>query len=170
MKTRMIVGVLAVSAFVWTGSSQAGTARADIKDAEGKKVGDAVLEDKAGGVQITTTLYGLPPGTRAFHVHEVGKCEPPFESAGGHFNPTRKQHGMSNPGGAHAGDLPNLLVGQDGRARAVTMVKGASLESGTSALLGGTGTALVVHEGADDNTSDPAGNAGKRIACGVIER
>lgn len=169
MKTRTLVATLAISAFTFAGNADAGTARADIKDADGKKVGEAVLEDKAGGVEITTTLYGLPPGTRAFHVHEVGKCEPPFESAGGHFNPTNKQHGTSNPRGPHAGDLPNLQVGQDGRAKVVTTIKGASLDGGTNALLGGTGSALVVHEGADDHKSDPAGNAGKRIACGVIQ-
>jgi Cu-Zn family superoxide dismutase len=166
MRTRMIVGVLAISGFALVGRVEAQTARAEIKDADGKAVGEATLEQKGAGVQITATLSGLPPGTRAFHVHEVGKCEPPFESAGGHFNPTNKQHGKNNPRGPHAGDLPNLQVDPDGRAKVVTTIPDASLGS----LLDADGSALVVHEGPDDERSDPAGNSGKRIACGVIRR
>jgi Cu-Zn family superoxide dismutase len=170
MRTRTIIGGLAISAFAWAGHAEAGTARAEIKDADGKRVGEAVLEDKGDGVQVTTTLYGLPPGTRAFHVHEVGKCEPPFDSAGGHFNPGRKEHGKDNPRGAHAGDLPNVVVAENGQAKIVTTINGVSLDGAKSPLLDADGAALVVHEGADDQKSDPAGNAGKRIACGVIQR
>jgi Cu-Zn family superoxide dismutase len=112
----------------------------------------------------------LPPGTRAFHIHEVGRCEPPFESAGGHFNPTGKQHGKDNPGGPHAGDLPNLEVPQSGGLKIEVTAKNVSLDGGRDALLDADGAALVVHADPDDYTSDPAGRAGKRLACGVIRR
>lgn len=143
-------------------------ASADIRDAAGKTVGEALLEQRDGGVQITATFTGLPPGPRALHIHEVGKCDPPFESAGGHWNPTGKQHGKDNPRGPHVGDLPNLEIPQDRRVKMRAMVKGASLDGGPSGLLDADGAALVVHEGADDYKSDPAGNSGKRLACGVI--
>lgn len=143
---------------------------ADIHDATGKRVGEAILEQRDRAVEITATFTGLPPGTRAFHIHEVGRCEPPFESAGGHFNPTGKQHGKDNPGGPHAGDLPNLEVPQSGGLKIEVTAKNVSLDGGRDALLDADGAALVVHADPDDYTSDPAGSAGKRLACGVIRR
>lgn len=145
-------------------------ATADIKDASGKSLGEAVLVQRDGTVEIDMTLTGLPQGTHAFHIHEVGRCDPPFESAGGHFNPEGKKHGKDNPAGAHAGDLPNIEVSDSGRVKLQVAVKGVSIDSGPGALLGGDGSALVVHEGADDYQTDPTGNAGKRLACGVIHR
>jgi superoxide dismutase, Cu-Zn family len=145
-------------------------ATADIKDADGKKVGEAILEQRDEGVQISATFRGLPPGPHAFHIHETGKCEPPFESAGGHFNPTGKQHGKDNPAGPHAGDLPNLDVPQSGGLQVQITAKDVFLDGGRGGLLDADGAALVIHEGADDYKSDPAGNAGKRLACGVILR
>jgi superoxide dismutase, Cu-Zn family len=145
-------------------------ASADFKDAAGKKVGEAILEQRDGAVQIMVTFTGLPPGTRAFHIHEVGACEPPFESAGGHFNPAGKKHGKDNPAGPHAGDLPNITVPESGRASVEVTVKDVSLDGGRGGLLDADGAALVVHEGTDDYKSDPAGNAGKRLACAVIRR
>lgn len=141
-----------------------------MKNAAGKTVGEALLEQREGEVQITVTFTELPPGTRAFHIHEVGKCDPPFESAGGHFNPTGKQHGKDNPAGPHAGDMPNLEMPQGGRLKVQVVVKDISLDNGRGSLLDADGASLVVHEGADDYKSDPAGNAGKRLACGVIRR
>jgi Cu-Zn family superoxide dismutase len=121
-------------------------------------------------VVIKATLTGLPPGDHAFHVHEVGKCDPPFESAGGHFNPTGKKHGRDNPQGAHAGDLPNIQV-MDGRpARIEVVARDISLDGGPGNLFDADGSALIVHAKADDHKSDPAGNAGARIACGVIRQ
>jgi superoxide dismutase, Cu-Zn family len=168
MKTLTVAGVAILSTALAVGAAQAQTARAEIKNAEGKTVGQATLAPKGDGVQITATFNGLPPGTHAFHIHEVGKCDPPFESAGGHFNPAGKQHGKDNPRGPHAGDLPNIQVPPDGRAKVEVVAKGVSLKGGQAELLDADGSALVVHDGADDYKSDPAGNSGKRIACGVM--
>lgn len=152
------------------GTAEARTAKAELKDTAGKKVGEAKLEQTRDGVRIIATFTGLPPGTRAFHIHEVGKCEAPFETAGKHFNPEGKQHGMENPAGPHAGDLPNIQVPQNGRVKVEALARGVSLEGGTGNLLDADGSALVVHAKADDNKTDPAGNAGDRIACGVITK
>jgi superoxide dismutase, Cu-Zn family len=166
-----IVGVLLAWASLVAGTADAQQkASADIKDAAGKKVGEAILEQVDGGLQISVTFTGLPPGMHAFHIHEVGKCDPPFESAGGHFNPTGKKHGKDNPAGPHAGDLPNLDVPQSGGLKVEITAKDVTLDGGRGGLLDADGAALVVHEGADDYKSDPAGNAGKRLACGVIRR
>jgi superoxide dismutase, Cu-Zn family len=145
-------------------------ATAEIKDASGKLLGEAVLAQRDGAVEIDVTLTGLPKGTHAFHIHEVGRCDPPFESAGEHFNPERKQHGKDNARGPHLGDLPNIEVSDSGRVKLQVAVKGVSLDGGPGALLDGDGASLVVHEGEDDYKTDPAGNAGKRLACGVIHR
>ena len=165
------VAVVLVWASLLAGTAAAQQkASADIVDAAGKKVGEAILEQRDGSVQISATFRGLPPGTHAFHIHDVGKCEPPFESAGGHFNPTGKQHGKDNPAGPHGGDLPNLEVPSSGGVKFDVTVKGLTLDGGRAGLLDADGAALVVHEGADDYKSDPAGNSGKRVACGVIQR
>jgi superoxide dismutase, Cu-Zn family len=146
-------------------------ARAVLKDAKGATVATARLAPERDGVSVALQVQGLPPGTHAFHVHGVGKCDPPdFTSAGPHFNPTGKKHGMKNPEGHHMGDLPNVEVSAAGKGEARTVVKGASLAAGPSSLFGPQGTALVVHDKPDDEMTDPAGNAGARIACGVIER
>ena len=146
----------------------AATARADLKNANGVKVGEASLQDTAEGVKISATFTDLPPGQHAFHVHAVGRCEPPFESAGIHFNPTQQQHGRDNPQGPHAGDMPNIEVEKRKAAKIEVVLRDVSLESGPNRLLDSDGASLVVHERADDYVSDPAGNAGARIACGVI--
>jgi superoxide dismutase, Cu-Zn family len=170
MRTISGLATMIATGILFTGIADAQTARAELKDASGNVVGEAVLEQRGDDVLITTNFTGIPSGTHAFHVHEVGKCEPPFESAGGHFNPTGKQHGKDNPQGAHAGDLPNIQVPANGRVKVEATAKGVSLGAAQNGLLDADGSALVVHEGADDYKSDPAGNAGKRIACGVIHR
>jgi Cu-Zn family superoxide dismutase len=153
------------------GQSVEKTARADIYNAKGEKIGAAALHGAEGGVKIDLDVAQLPPGTHALHVHAVGKCESPdFKSAGPHFNPEGKKHGTQNPEGPHAGDLPSLEVGADGRAKTSVLATHVSLGDGTNSLFQPNGTALVIHEKADDNVTDPAGNAGARIACGVVQK
>ncbi len=121
------------------------------------------------GVKIDVSVAGLPPGAHAFHVHAVGKCETPdFKSAGGHFNPAGKQHGKDNPDGSHAGDMLNLEAGADGTAEFSAVNAGVTLDEGAHSLFHEGGIALVIHEKADHYKTDPAGNAGNRIACAVI--
>jgi Cu-Zn family superoxide dismutase len=118
---------------------------------------------------LSLALKGLPPGDHAFHVHAVGKCEPPFTSAGGHFNPGNKKHGIEAAEGYHAGDMPNLDVPSSGAINAEVLNTSITLEKGKpNSVFHDGGTAIVVHAGKDDYKSDPAGNAGGRIACGVI--
>ena len=144
------------------------TAKASLKDAQGKDVGQVQLTQTPHGVLLKMSLKGAPPGERAFHIHAVGKCEPPkFESAGPHFNPDQTKHGIMNPEGPHAGDLPNLHIPADGKLQAEFLDPVVTLSQET-ALLDTDGASIVIHAGADDYTTDPAGNAGDRIACGVI--
>ena len=152
-------------------ASASPAATAALKDASGKQVGSATFTSAKTGVLVKVSVSGLPPGKHGIHLHAAGKCEPPdFKSAAGHFNPGGKQHGLHNPQGAHAGDLPNLVVGKDGKAKASFTAKGATLADGEGSLLGPDGAAIVIHADADDEKTDPAGNSGARIACGIIER
>jgi Cu-Zn family superoxide dismutase len=145
------------------------SAGASLKDKDGKDVGRATLIETADGTRIVVTGYRLPPGTHGLHVHAVGKCDPPdFMTAGDHFNPTNKKHGTQNPEGPHAGDLPNMVVAASGEGGVDVTTKAVTLGPGPTSLLGQGGTSLVIHAAPDDNRTDPAGNTGARIACGVI--
>jgi Cu-Zn family superoxide dismutase len=145
------------------------SAEAVLKDKDGKQVGVATLIETPEGVRIALTGYRLPPGGHGLHVHAVGRCDPPdFTSAGAHFNPGGKQHGRMNPAGPHAGDLPNLVVAASGESGLDITIKAFTLSAGPTSLLGDKGTALVVHANPDDDKTDPTGNSGGRIACGVI--
>lgn len=144
-------------------------ARADIVDSAGKSIGTATLTEQKDGVKVALKVSGLSPGKHGFHFHEKGSCTPPdFKSAGGHFNPFHKHHGMQNPKGKHAGDLPNLEVKEDGTAEVAVVAAGTTLRKGSGSLLKEGGTAIVIHAQPDDNMTDPAGNAGDRVACGVV--
>jgi len=146
---------------------QGETVKAPLKDAQGKDVGEVTFEQAPTGVLVKGTLTGLPPGEHAIHIHEVGKCEAPaFTTAGGHFNPKKKAHGILSPKGKHEGDLPNLYVGQDGRVQFDFFAPDLKVK----AMFDKDGSAVVVHAKLDDYHSDPAGDAGGRIACGVVEK
>jgi Cu-Zn family superoxide dismutase len=143
------------------------TAVATLRDASGKQVGTLTLIDTYSGVLITGNVNDLGLGAHGIHVHAVGKCEAPFTTAGGHFNPAGRQHGFRNAMGPHLGDLPNIIMPGAGSHGFEMLLPGVTLK-GTNAILDADGAAVVVHAGRDDYTTDPAGNSGGRIACGVI--
>jgi Cu-Zn family superoxide dismutase len=146
------------------------SAEAEIRDARGEIVGRAVFTPKPQGVAVSVEVSRLSPGTHGIHVHAVGKCDPPdFKTAGGHFNPGGKKHGLKSAEGAHAGDLPNLEVGPKRTGKLSAMLPDATLKYGDPAsLLGPEGSSIVIHAKADDEKTDPSGDSGDRIACGVI--
>ncbi|WP_083500244.1 superoxide dismutase family protein [Sphingomonas endophytica] len=151
-----------------TGTPVAGGQRATamLMTATGAPVGRATATEVAGGVRFTIDATGMPAGTHGAHVHMIGRCDAPdFASAGGHWNPTQKKHGTMNPQGPHEGDLPNLVIGTDGRGTI-----GATIPAATwAALMDADGAAMVVHANPDDLMTDPSGNSGGRIACGVFQ-
>ena len=153
-------------------ASHAETATAVLRAPDGKTVGTATMRQTAVGVLLKVELSGVPPGRRALHFHEKGSCQAPsFESAGGHFNPHGAKHGFLTGEKPHAGDMPNFEVPASGKVVLERINAMVTLEAGRLAsLLGGDGTALVIHDGTDDYKSQPAGDAGNRIACGVIEK
>lgn len=167
---RVFLGLIGAVVFLSLAASATAQsqARAELKDVEGKSVGIATLQEDKDGVRINLKVKGLPAGVHAVHIHAVGKCEAPkFASAGGHFNPEKKKHGFKDAGGSHAGDLPNMYVTSVGGIyEAVT--KAVTLKAGETSLLDADGSAVVIHAAADDYATDPTGNSGDRIACGVI--
>jgi Cu-Zn family superoxide dismutase len=158
------------SALSLSASAQTATAKASLKDAKGVEVGQVQLVQTPHGVLLRLSVKGLPAGEHAVHIHAVGKCEPPaFTSAGGHFNPGSHKHGMEAAEGQHAGDMPNLHIPASGELSIEIANPLISLAKGQpNSVFDADGSAIVIHARADDYKSDPAGNAGDRIACGVI--
>ncbi|MDP2620954.1 MAG: superoxide dismutase family protein [Hyphomicrobiales bacterium] len=168
----MIIGtvpVLAIGGAAFAQQPAMEAAKADVADKDGKALGTVEFTQTPNGVLVRAVLEGLPQGTHGFHLHAVGKCEPPFDSAGGHYNPTNAEHGFFSEGGPHAGDMVNLNVPESGAVTFETVTTMVTISGGENPLLDDDGSALVIHGGADDYTSQPAGDAGPRIGCGVIE-
>ncbi len=168
----LMVAALLTSGLWGCGESAPLTAKAILINSQGEKVGEARLTETPQGVKIELKAEKLPPGVHAFHIHEKGVCTPPdFADAGGHFNPFGKEHGLQNPKGPHAGDLPNITVGADGTVTFETVAPLVTLKPGEkNSLFHPGGTSLMIHAHPDDMVSDPAGQAGPRIACGVITK
>jgi Cu-Zn family superoxide dismutase len=164
-----VVGLVLLCNVMAFGQTEAPMAQAELQNSQGETVGLATLTEGSNGVMIVAHVYKMEPGFHGFHIHETGKCTPPdFESAGDHFNPFAARHGLHNPEGRHAGDMPNLLVGPDGTGVIVAYAPLATLGEGKQSLLQPEGTALVIHEKSDDLKTDPSGHAGDRVACGRI--
>lgn len=152
-------------------SESAVSVTVDLINSKGLSIGKALLKQEKDGVRVQVDAASIPEGQHGLHFHENGKCAAPdFQTAGAHLNPDMKKHGLNNPQGAHNGDLPNLTAGADGKVKAEVVAKNVTLEKGKpNSLLKAGGTALVIHEKADDYVTDPSGNSGARIACGVIQ-
>lgn len=166
-----IFSVMALAVIVGTAAVSAQMKHVDLKDAKGASVGMAMISPaKDGGVSIDLDVHGLTPGEHAIHFHAVPKCEAPFTTAGPHFNPAGKKHGMQSPDGPHAGDMMNFTVDAKGNAKVTVTNKNVTMGAEPNSLYTNGGTALMIHAAADDMKTDPGGAAGDRIICGTITK
>ena len=166
-RTALAALIPLLAACAGSGSRGALAATADLQDASGRSLGLLTIAESPAGLVVSGQLTGLPPGTHAIHLHTVGRCDSPgFDSAGGHWNPAGREHGTENPAGPHRGDLVNLQAA--GGSATVSAVGAGGTLHGADALLDADGAAVVVHADADDYRTDPSGNSGARIACGVV--
>ncbi len=150
------------------GSMEKQSFSTEIINAKSEIIGEAIFSQTEKGVKIQVSAKNLSPGVKAIHIHETAKCEPPdFQKTGSHYNPEKKKHGFHNPRGYHAGDLPNITVKQSGEVNVTITAPAVQLTA--DSLLDEDGSSLVIHERADDYTTDPAGNSGSRIACSAIQ-
>ncbi|MCI4589957.1 superoxide dismutase family protein [Sphingobium sp. BYY-5] len=164
------LGFLASSCATAASDKAAPTAHAKLVAGDGSSRGQATVTEAPDGLHVLVKAQGLTPGIHAVHLHTTGTCTgPDFTSAGGHWNPTGRQHGKDNPAGMHMGDMPNMLAGPDGAGDLEYVVPHGSIKDGATPLLDADGAAVVIHAQADDNKTDPTGNAGGRVACGVLK-
>lgn len=162
--------VLGACATMENGAAASTVARTELTDASGATVGSAQIEQSGTQLTLVASVRNMTPGDHGIHLHTTGKCDAPgFTTAGGHLNPTAHQHGSMNPAGPHFGDLPNIMVGADGVGTVRASLTGTSAVALTE-LFDADGTAVVVHAGPDDYKTDPSGNSGGRVACGVLSR
>ena len=165
----VVIGAALLSACSVIGGGGGDSAEAVLHDRTGAEVARATLRPDGNQVRVDVTTTAIPAGTHGIHIHAVGSCQgPDFESAGGHFNPSNRAHGLENPAGPHNGDMVNMVVGPSEHTNYRSTSTHITLTTGAANLFDADGSALVIHASADDQRTDPSGNSGARIACGVI--